>query len=135
MDEMSNKRVMAANIKRCMDQAGVNRKQVAAALQVPYSTVCEWVSGNAYPRIDKIERLARYFGVTKADLVEEPGAQAAGAPPRDVAKYLTEALGLLEDGRGNLCFDGQPLDGETMELLRSSLQNQLEMARRLSKPR
>ena len=35
-----------------------------------YSTFCDWVNGNKYPRIEKIEMLARYFGIQKSDLIE-----------------------------------------------------------------
>ena len=31
----------------------------------------DWVKGNSYPRIDKIELMANYFGISKADLVED----------------------------------------------------------------
>ena len=73
MNDLGNKKIMGENIKRQMARLGVSRKQIASALQVPYSTVCEWISGNAYPRIDKIQLLAQYFGITKAQLVEAPG--------------------------------------------------------------
>ena len=36
-----------------------------------YSTVRDWTNGRAYPRIDKIEMLANYFGIQKSDLIED----------------------------------------------------------------
>ena len=88
MNDLGNKKIMGENIKRQMARLGVSRKEIASALQVPYSTVCEWISGNAYPRIDKIQLLAQYFGITKAQLVEAPGqAPLPDDPPvRDVAQ-------------------------------------------------
>lgn len=41
------------------------------ALGVKYTTFTDWVKGNSYPRIDKIELMANYFGISKADLVED----------------------------------------------------------------
>ena len=41
------------------------------ALGVKYTTFTDWVKGNSYPRIDKIELMANYFGISKSDLVEE----------------------------------------------------------------
>ena len=38
---------------------------------VKYTTFTDWVKGNSYPRIDKIEMMANYFGISKADLVED----------------------------------------------------------------
>ena len=37
----------------------------------PYSTVTEWINGKKYPRIDRIEIMADYFGILKSDLIEE----------------------------------------------------------------
>lgn len=134
MSEQDNKRIMAQNIKRQMARCGVSRKQIATALQAPYSTVCEWISGNAYPRIDKIEQLAQYFGVSKAELVEEGGVLSlTPKDQRDIAKKLAETLDLLDNGGDALMFDGEPLDEQTRTLLRSSLQNQLEMAKLIAK--
>lgn len=52
---------------------------------------------------------------------------------RDISKKLEETLDLLENSTDGLMFDGEPLDDETRELLRASLQNQLEMTKRLAK--
>ena len=53
---------------------------------------------------------------------------------RDIAKRLDAILGEMEGGgKDGLMFDGEPLDDDTRELLRASLQNQLEMAKRLAK--
>src|SRR5699024_6313467 len=40
-------------------------------LGVSYSTLSDWVNAKTYPRIDKIEMMANYFGVSKSDLVED----------------------------------------------------------------
>ena len=40
---------------------------------------------------------------------------------------------LLEEAGDGLMFDGEPLDEETRQLLRASLENQLEMTKRLAK--
>ena len=34
-------------------------------------TFSDWVNAKTYPRIDKIELMANYFGISKADLVED----------------------------------------------------------------
>lgn len=69
-NNLGNKEVMADNIRYYMDINDVDRKTLCTALDIKYSTFSEWVNARAYPRIDKIELLANYFGVSKADLVE-----------------------------------------------------------------
>ena len=38
---------------------------------VSSSTFNEWMKAKKYPRIDKIEFMANYFGINKSDLIEE----------------------------------------------------------------
>lgn len=66
-----NKDVLAKNLKKYIQMTGKDRKEVAIALGVPYSTMTDWVNGNKYPRINNIEMMAEYFGVTKSDLIED----------------------------------------------------------------
>lgn len=54
-----------------MKLKGKTRQQVCNSIGVKYTTFTDWVKGNAYPRIDKIELMADYFGISKSDLVEE----------------------------------------------------------------
>lgn len=71
MSNLGNKQTMAKNIQYYMNMHGKNRNEMCEALGVKYTTFTDWVKGNAYPRIDKIELMANYFGISKADLVEE----------------------------------------------------------------
>lgn len=67
---LGNKEVMAANIKKYMERKGVNATDVCIALDLKHNTFSDWVNAKTYPRIDKIELMANYFGCSKSDLVE-----------------------------------------------------------------
>ena len=71
MSDLGNKEIMAKNIQYYMDKYGKTRQDMCEALGVKYTTFTDWVKGNSYPRIDKIELMANYFGISKADLVED----------------------------------------------------------------
>jgi transcriptional regulator with XRE-family HTH domain len=71
MSDLGNKKVMARNIQRLMDETGKSRNDLCDALGVKYTTLTDWIKGNTYPRIDKIELMANYFGVSKSDLIED----------------------------------------------------------------
>lgn len=77
MKFLENKPVMAANIKRYMREKGINAKELSRAIDVPYTTVLSWAKAEYYPRIDKIEKMADYFGVLKSDLIEDKKKPAA----------------------------------------------------------
>lgn len=80
MSALGNKEIMARNIKRYMQKMGISRKDFCERLGFAYSTVTDWLNAEKYPRIDKIEMMANFFGVSKADLVE-PSPSPAPAQP------------------------------------------------------
>lgn len=71
MSNLGNKEVMASNIKYYMNMYKKTRNDLCDALGIKYSTLSDWLNGNKYPRIDKIEMLANYFNIEKSDLVED----------------------------------------------------------------
>lgn len=74
MSDLGNKAVMADNIKRYMNLYNKTRTEVCKDLGFVYSTFSDWLNAKKYPRIDKIEMMANYFHVSKANLVERQGA-------------------------------------------------------------
>ena len=68
---LGNKEIMAKNIQYYMSKHNKTRSEMCEALGVKYTTFTDWVKGNTYPRIDKIELMANYFGINKSDLVEQ----------------------------------------------------------------
>lgn len=71
MTALGNKAIMAKNLKYYIEKSGKDRRELADAWGFPYSTVTEWINGRKYPRIDRIEIMADYFGIQKSDLIEE----------------------------------------------------------------
>lgn len=68
---MDNKNIFAHNLKMYMDLNGKSRNDICEALGFSYYTFSDWVNGKKYPRMDKVEMLAKYFGILKSDLIEE----------------------------------------------------------------
>lgn len=71
MSNLGNKEVMARNLKYYIEKSGKDRRTLAEIWGFPYSTVTEWINGRKYPRIDRIEIMADYFGILKSDLIED----------------------------------------------------------------
>lgn len=67
---MDNKSIFSKNLQRLMTIKNVSRKEIADVLGISYFTISDWVNGKKYPRMDKVELLANYFGVLKSDLIE-----------------------------------------------------------------
>ena len=71
MTSLGNKEVFAENLKLYMVRSGKTQKELAEYLGVSPAAFNEWIKARKYPRIDKIEKLANYFGVLKSDLIEK----------------------------------------------------------------
>lgn len=71
MSDLGNKKIFSENLKYYMELNKKDRTKICNDLGFKYTTLREWVKGTAYPRIDKIELLANYFGIQKSDLIEK----------------------------------------------------------------
>ncbi len=81
MTNKSNKEIFSNNLRLFMKQKNKSRKEICDDLNIKYTTFADWYNGNKYPRIDKIELLAKYFNIQKSDLIENKD---------DINKNLTE---------------------------------------------
>ena len=80
MSSIGNKEIFAKNLSYFIKRSGKDQKEIAEIIGVAPSTFNEWVKAKKYPRIDKIEILANYFGILKSDLIEE---KAQKNPPEE----------------------------------------------------
>lgn len=94
--EKDNKNVFAKNLKRQMILSGKSRRDISNALGISYFTISDWVKGKKYPRMDKVELLAQYFGILKSDLIEDEKENEKTSLPLDEPK-LTEGEKLMLD--------------------------------------
>ena len=100
MSNLGNKEILSKNVKRLMQELDVNATQLAKDIKVPYTTVVSWINADNYPRIDKIEIMANYFGVSKAMLVEEFKPSPMNTKE---ARRATSAISKLNrDGQGQV---------------------------------
>ena len=84
MSDLGNKKAMAENLSYYMTLYGKSRQDICEALGFKYTTVCDWLNAKTYPRIDRIEMLANYFGISKSDLVESKNSHS------ELDEYLEE---------------------------------------------
>lgn len=71
MSAIGNKEILSKNLKYYIEKSGKDRRELAEIWGIPYSTVTEWINAKKYPRIDRIEIMANYFGILKSDLIED----------------------------------------------------------------
>ena len=98
MTGLGNKEIMSKNLKYYIERSGKERRELAEIWGFPYSSVSEWVNGRKYPRIDKIEIMADYFGILKSDLIEEkPTASEDDGLTESQRKLIAFAMTVPEE--------------------------------------
>lgn len=78
------KDIMAQNLKRHIDKCGKNQTDIARELNIPVMTMSNWVMAKTYPRADKIQLMADYFGVRRSDLTEDQPTNLIEISPKIV---------------------------------------------------
>jgi transcriptional regulator with XRE-family HTH domain len=117
VSNLGNKEILAKNLAYYLERSGRDQKEVAEVVGVAPSTFNEWMKAKKYPRIDKIEILANYFGILKSDLIEQPAEN--GYSPSEL--QLTEGEKLMLELFRQIPKDRQP---EALDLLRVALKMQ-----------
>ena len=69
--DLGNKKIFSRNLRRYVENSQRTQKEIAAYIGVSTGTFCDWMKGRAYPRMDKVQLLANYFGINKSELVED----------------------------------------------------------------
>lgn len=71
MLEDKEKKIFSQNLNFYMNKFGKSQADIVSDLGINKSTISTWCKGVKMPRMGTIQVLAEYFGVKKADLVEE----------------------------------------------------------------
>ena len=66
-----NKKIFAKNLNYYMTTNNKTQSDLVTDLNLTALTVSDWANGKKYPRVDKMQLLADYFGILKSDLTEE----------------------------------------------------------------
>lgn len=119
MSNIGNKEILSKNLKQYMNKKGITQKEMSEIVGVATSTFNDWMKAKKYPRIDKIEIMANYFGILKSDLIEEKMTEEKSKKNDTIAGIVTrlrtddEFLDVVEKIEG--------LSGEDLEKVKKML--------------
>lgn len=71
MSDELQKKIFSKNLNKYINLSGKKQNVIAAEINVIPQTLNSWCTGQAMPRIGKIQLLADYFGINKSDLLED----------------------------------------------------------------
>jgi len=115
------------------------QEDMANILGVQRSTYTNYERGYINPPSATVEVLAKYFGVSidyllgKTNFTTHEERKDAPNDVMDVSKQLNMMLEYLNDNSAALTLDGELLDDDSRDLLISSLENSLKMAKTIMK--
>lgn len=66
-----NKKIFAKNFNYYLSVNKKTQSDIVSDLNITASTISDWANAKKYPRVDKMQLLADYFGILKSDLTEE----------------------------------------------------------------
>ena len=68
MSDIEARKAFPKILARYMQEHGMNQSDVARRLNVSKQIVSDWLYGKKFPRVDKMQELARLFGVQMSDM-------------------------------------------------------------------
>lgn len=71
MPEEIYKKIFSKNLNHYMEINQKTQTDIINDLGFNKSAVSTWCNGTRLPRMDKVEALAKYFGINRSDLIEE----------------------------------------------------------------
>ena len=85
-----NKQIFAQNFNYYLSINNKTQSNIVEDLKITASTVSDWANGKKYPRVDKMQMLADYFGILKSDLTEEHQEAKLADGDIELQEYLEE---------------------------------------------
>ena len=117
--------------EQLLQKYGITAYRVAKETGISQTTLSDWKRGRSIPKNDKLQKIADYFGVSVDYLTsgkEYNEIELTEKDERDIAKKLNDTLMQLESCDGRM-FDGEPLDEQSKELLKISLESAIRTAK------
>ena len=104
---LGNKEIFAKNLLYYVKRSGRDQKEIAEIVGVAPSTFNEWVKAKKYPRMDKVEMLANYFGIQKSDLIEEKSNENSPDEPKltEGERMLVELFRLVPEDKQQMVLE------------------------------
>lgn len=117
-----------------LEKQGKDPTNMCKELGIASSTFFTWKTKDKIPATKALQKISKYLGVSIDYLINgtfdnNSSLELTSKDEKDIAKRLEQTLEDLEHGQDGLMFSGEPLDEETKELLKASLENSIRIAK------
>lgn len=129
-------------LREALNIRNMKQSELVEKTKIGKSSISTYLNGEYKPKQDKIMILAQALNVNETwlmgyDVTMERNEKSYNTTltqkdEKDIAKKMDSLIEQI-DTQDALMFDGEPLDEESKELLKASLENSLRMAKAIAK--
>lgn len=119
------------NLKKYLKEKKKTQKELADYLEVTPAIVSYYIKGVYSPRMDKIDKITKFLGVERSDLIghnsdliEEKSTKTEN---QDISTMVDDLMNNLNSTQ-SLMYKGEPMDDTTKELVRASIEQAARIA-------
>lgn len=128
IEEKETQRIFSDNLKYYLKLNNKTQLDLANAIGVSNTTINNYVKGYNAPRMDKVDKICKYLGVSRSDLIEERiKDKTQKSKNQDISTMVDDLMNNLNSTQ-TLMFKGEPMDETTKELVRASIEQAARIA-------
>jgi len=131
MEEKHINEIFTERFNHYLKESNRTQKDLARYLGVDSSMVTLYKKGTNVPRMDKVDKIARFFGINRTDLIgrtEEPPNHTDEKQDTDISEQLEQMMAELAEQKNALMFRGELMDDETKEAVLMAMQQAAKIA-------
>ncbi len=128
IEEKETQRIFSDNLKYYLKLNNKTQLDLANAIGVSNTTINNYVKGYNAPRMDKVDKICKYLGVSRSDLMEERiKDRIRNTENQDISIMVDDLMNNLNSTQ-TLMYKGEPMDEVTKELVRTSIEQAARIA-------
>lgn len=137
--------MLGDKIKELRKKRQLTQQELANEVKIAQSTIGMIESNKRPAGRETLVKLADFFGVTvdyllsddkdnkEMNIEDVKNVKLSKRAEKDIEKALEQTLEDLSNTQDGLMFSGEPIDDETRELLKISLENSMRLAKQIAK--
>ena len=119
------------NLKKYLKEKKKTQKELADYLEVTPAIVSYYIKGIYSPRMDKIDKITKFLGVERSDLIGHNSDliedESTKTENQDISTMVDDLMNNLNSTQ-TLMYKGEPMDETTKELVRASIEQAARIA-------
>jgi XRE family transcriptional regulator len=115
------------NLKRYLKEKKKTQKELAEYLNVSPTIVSYYIKGINTPRMDKIDKITKFLGIERSDLIGHNSDVVDNKENIDISIMVNDLIENLNSNQ-TLMYKDEPMDELTKELVKTSIEQAARIA-------